>query len=36
MYEDILNFPRKVVELGGGGVRGRKEYVIFNTYVNLW
>ena len=23
MYEDILNFPKKVVELGGGG--GRQE-----------
>ena len=34
MYEDILNFPKKVVELGGRG-RGRKENVIFNTYVNL-
>ena len=32
MYEDILNFPKKVVELGGGG---RKENVIFHTFVNL-
>ena len=29
MYEDILNFPKKVVELGGGG---RK---MFHTSVNL-
>ena len=34
MYEDILNFPKKVVELGGGG-KDRKEYVIFHTFVNL-
>ena len=33
MYEDILNFPKKVVELGGGG--GRKENVIFHNSVNL-
>ena len=36
-YEDMLNFPKKM-ELsgeGGGGDRGRKENVIFNTYVNL-
>ena len=33
MYEDILNFPKKVVELGGGG--DRKENVIFHTSVNL-
>ena len=33
MYEDILNFPKKVVELGGG--KDRKEYVIFHTFVNL-
>ena len=33
MYEDILNFPKKVVELGGG--KDRKEYVIFHTSVNL-
>ena len=32
MYEDILNFPKKVVELGGGD---RKENVIFHTSVNL-
>ena len=34
MYEDILNFPKKVVELVGGG-GGRKENVIFHTSVNL-
>ena len=37
-YEDMLNFPKKVElggEGGGGGDRGRKENVIFNTYVNL-
>ena len=35
MYEDIVNFPKKVVELGEGGGGGRKENVIFNTYANL-
>ena len=34
MYEDILNFTKKVVELGGGG-GDRKENVIFHTSVNL-
>ena len=28
----ILNFPKKMLELGG---KGRKENVIFNTSVNL-
>ena len=39
MYEDILNFPKKVVELGGwggGGGQGRKANVIFNTCMSTY